>query len=144
MWRFLPIESGGLVTVFDADLAGDLLANIERTEVMAEGGLKFWRMPYHPGPGQVDHGNPGHYRSVNASRVGASLQLPVQLLAEALLWNLEKGHLGSECSVGGLKIPYAGGSWPDYCFDEFFLNIAIFPRAAKEGILTMLSRRDTS
>jgi hypothetical protein len=144
MWRFLPMESGGLVTVFDADLAGDLLANIERTEVMAEGGLKFWRMPYHPGPGQINHGNPGHYRSVNASRVGASLQLPVQLLAEALLWNLEKGHLGSECTVGGRKIPYAGGSWPDYCFDEYFLNTAIFPRATKEGVLTMLSRRDTS
>jgi len=144
MWRFLPMESGGLVTVFDADLAGDLAANIERTEVMAEGGLKFWRMPYHPGPGEVDHGNPGHYRSVNASRIGSSLQLPVQLLAEALLWNLEKGHLGNECTVGGRKIPYAGGNWPDYCFDEYFLNTAIFPRAAKEGILTMLSRRDTS
>jgi hypothetical protein len=144
MWRFLAMENGGPVTFFDSDLAGDLTHNIKRTEVMAQGGLKFWRIPYHPGPGEIDHGNPGHYRTVNASRVGTTAKLPVKLLAEAVLWNLEKGHLANECTIGERRIPYAGGRWPDYCFDEYFLNTAIFPRVAKEGILTMLSRRDTS
>ncbi len=144
MWRFLAMEEGCLATMTDSDQAGHLLANIQRTELMAQGGLKYWRLPYFPGPGELNHGNPGWYRTTNACSLGASLKLPVKLLAESLLWNLEKGKIDNCCNVGGRKIPIWGGKWPDYCFDEYFLNSAIFPRAAEEGILTLLPRRDTS
>lgn len=144
MWRFLALEAGTLVTMIDSDLGDSLLPNLERTELMASGGLKYWRTPFLPGPGQLNHGNPGWYRTSVGTHSGSTLKLSISLLAQALLWNLEKGHLRDHCTIGPRKIPIWGAKWPDYGFDEFFLNTVIFPRAAKEGILTLLNREDTS
>ncbi|MEN8695554.1 MAG: glycosyltransferase family 2 protein [Akkermansiaceae bacterium] len=141
MWRFLAMEDGVLATMSDSDQAVFFLDDIERTEAMAEGGLKYWRRPYQPGPGEWNHKNPGVYRTTNAIRLGAALKLPVRQLAEAMLWNLEKGDLATFCKVGERRIPIFGSGWPDYGFDEYFLNTAIYPRVAKEGILTLLDWR---
>jgi len=144
IWRFLAMEEGKFVTMSDADRAEDLIHNIERTELMAEGGLKYWRLPYLPGPGELNHGNPGWYRTTNACRFGAAVKLSVGLLAEAMVWHVEKGRLETHCQVGERKIPIWGSKWPDYGFDEYFLNTAIYPRVAKEGILTLMNRKDAS
>ena len=46
MWRFLAMEEEGLVTMSDSDRAGEMLHDIERTELVAEGGLSVWRRPH--------------------------------------------------------------------------------------------------
>lgn len=144
MWRFLAMEEAGLVTVCDSDRAEDLLHNVERTELLATGTLKYWRTPYFPGEVGGNYGCPSTYRSTNACHFGAATSLPIRLLAEALLWNVARKKIETRCTVGPLKIPIYGTNWPDYGYDEYFLNTAVYPRMAKEGILTLLYRRDQS
>lgn len=140
IWRFLAMEERKLVTVIDSDLAETLPAHLERTQLMADGGLGYWRTPYQPSPCEPHHGNPGWYRTSVGTHSGAQVTLPVTLLAEAFLWNLEHGYLRSFCTVDNREMPIWGGQWPDYGFDEFFLNTAIYPRVVPEGVLTFVNQ----
>lgn len=136
MWRFLAMDGDGFVTICDSDRAHDLLHHVERTELLSTGPLKYWRTPYFPGEIAGNYGCPSTYRSTNACHFGNASRLPVRLLAEALLWNVEKGRIETRCPVGSLKIPIYGANWPDYGYDEYFLNTAVYPHMARKGILT--------
>ena len=140
IWRFLAMEEGKLATMVDSDIADSLASHLDRTQLMADGGLKYWRTPYQPALGEPNFGDPGWYRTSVGTHSGSSVKLEISLLAEALLWNLEHGYLPNYCTVESRKIPIWGGQWPDYGFDEFFLNAAVYPRIVREGVLTFINQ----
>jgi hypothetical protein len=136
MWRFLALEHEGPVTITDADRALEVLSDIERTEIAIEHGLGHWRIPYIWGEDEFDC---THYRTVMACQFGSASSLPAGLLMRAMLWHTRRGTLTTSCMKGGLKsLPVFGSNWPDYGFDEWFLNVAVYPRIACAGVLTFV------
>ncbi len=139
MWRFLAMEEDGLVTMSDSDRAAEMIHDIERTELVAEGGLCFWRCPYFWDTAEgMDLGNPGGYHTTAAGLMGTARPLPIRLLCEAFIWGRLRGLIPGHVKVGTRTVPIVGAIWPDFGFDEFFLNAAIYPRAAFEGMLTFV------
>ncbi|MEN8737050.1 MAG: hypothetical protein ABF337_07345 [Akkermansiaceae bacterium] len=140
MWRFLAMEEDGLVTMNDSDRAEYLIHDIERTELVAEGGLCYWRCPYFWQTTECqDLGMPGGYHASDAALMGMAKPLPVKLLLEAFIWNCQKRRIPNYCQVGPRRVPILGSSWPGFGFDEFFLNTVIHPRAAFDGVLTFVN-----
>lgn len=140
LWRFLPLaEKGRVVTVSDPTYSSRVLADLVRTDAMLRAGLGFWRVPF------VD-GNMGEYRPISRSQFGAESGFPVQRLAEALVWHSRKKSIARTCTPpGGCgPMPITGARWPDFGFDEWFLLSAIYPRAARKGVLTLASAGATS
>lgn len=140
MWRFLALEHDGLVTVTDADRARDVIHDVERTELVVRDGLGHWRVPYIWGDNEHDC---SHYRAILACQFGSAVPLPVSKLMPAMVWHTLQGTLPTWCDKGGTKIDAFGSNWPDYGFDEWFLNVAIFPRIAFGGILTFVDWKNT-
>jgi len=137
MWRFLALEHKGMVTITDSDRSGEVIHDIERTELMGEHGLKHWRVPYTWGDNEYDC---AHYRTILACQFGSASPLPVSLLIPAMLWHTRRGSLPTWCQMGPTKrLEAFGCHWPDYGFDEWFLNVAIYPRIAFSGVLTFVS-----
>jgi hypothetical protein len=144
MWRFLAMEEEGLVTMSDSDRAGEMLHDIERTELVAEGGLNVWRRPYRWGTTECkDLGSPGGYHPYDAATMGSAKPMPMRLLCEAFIWCCQKGILKNECRIGDRRVPIPGSRWPEFGFDEWFLNAAFHPRAAFEGVMTFVNWRAT-
>lgn len=140
MWRFLALEHEGLVTITDSDRAPEVLHDIERTEITVNHGLGHWRVPYIWGENESDC---THYRTVMACQFGSSMSLPVSTLMRAMLWHTRRGSLPVECRKGaGKPVPAFGSNWPDYGFDEWFLNVAVYPRIALSGVLTFVPWND--
>jgi hypothetical protein len=140
MWRFLALEHDGLVTITDADRAADVIYDIERTELVVKHGLGHWRVPYIWG--EIEHDS-AHYRTVMACQFGSSMPIPTSLLMPAMLWHTWRGTLPRHCLVGDDEFVDAFGSnWPDYGFDEWFINVAVFPRIAFSGVLTFVPWND--
>jgi len=137
MWRFLALEEKDrLVTIADADRADDLEADIAMTEEMARLGLKFWRVPVFQELNSVGQYN---YRPIRASGFGANLTLPAGDLMKALIWATQNGTISTKCRPPGEpEYTIFGTQWPDYGFDEWFLQAAVYPRVAPEGILTLV------
>jgi glycosyltransferase involved in cell wall biosynthesis len=144
MWRFLAMEDARMVTVTDADRARDAIHDIRRTELVTGGGLKFWRIPYFPGGGEEAFSSPAPYRTMIAGQFGASINLPMRLLAEAFLWNVEQGRMRDYWTVGEKKIPIFKAKWPNYGFNEFFLNAVVYPRVVRGGVLTLVGWNNDS
>ena len=140
MWRFLAMEEEGLVTMSDSDRAEEMIHDIERTELVAEGGLCYWRSPYFWSPTDcADIGTPGGYHTAAAGLMGTAKPLPIKLLCEAFIWCCENGLVKDYCQLGTRKAPILGAKWPGFGFDEFFINSVIHPRAAFEGVLTLVN-----
>ncbi len=140
MWRFLALEHDGLVTITDSDRAGEVIHDIERTELVVEHGLGHWRIPYIWGEAEYDS---AHYRTVMACQFGSSMPIPTSILMPAMLWHTWRGTLARHCSVdGGETVDAFGSNWPDYGFDEWFMNVAVFPRIAFAGVLTFIQMND--
>lgn len=137
MRRFLALEEKDrLVTIADADRAEDLEADIAMTEEMARLGLKFWRVPVFQELNSVGQYN---YRPIRASGFGANLTLPAGDLMKALIWATLNGKISTKCRPPGEpEYTIFGTQWPDYGFDEWFLQAAVYPRVAQEGILTLV------
>lgn len=137
LWRFLPLaEKGRVITVSDAIYSLRVLADITRTDAMLRAGIGFWRVPYAAG---VDSLGEFGYRPVARSQFGAMGGFPVQQLAEALVWHTRRKSISLTCTPpGGCGTPkVAGTQWPDFGFDEWLLLSAIYPRAARKGVLTL-------
>lgn len=144
MWRFLAMEDEGLVTMSDSDRAKEMIHDIERTELVAEGGLCYWRSPYFWVTTECkDLGMPGGYHTTSAGLMGSAKPLPMRLLCEAFVWCCEKGMIPDYCQIGDRRVPILGSKWPSFGFDEFFLNTAVHPRAAFEGVLTFANWKNT-
>lgn len=140
MWRFLALEHDGLVTITDSDRAPEILHDIERTELTVKHGLGHWRVAYIWGEGEHDC---SHYRTVMACQFGSALSLPAGRLMRAMLWHTRRGSLPTTCRKGADNHVIAFGSnWPDYGFDEWFLNVAVYPRIAYSGVLTFVPWND--
>lgn len=137
MWRFLALEERGrLVTISDADRAPLLEADIERTELMSKTGLGFWRVPVW---GETRNDNAVGYRPILACQMGSRKPIPAGRLMKAIIWHTRNGTIEVQCKPPGCgQRPIFGTSWPDYGFDEWFLQSAIYPRAAMNGILSFV------
>lgn len=145
MWRFLALEHDGLVTVTDADRAGDVIHDIDRTERIAAAGIAHWRVAYTCGREETRQASATHYRPVMACQFGSSRPYPMVDLMAAFIWNYWQGKVGTDLTLGpdsGKRI--MGSQWPDYGFDEWFLQTAFFPRMAFNGVLTFVPWSDRS
>ena len=140
MWRFLAFEdSERWVTVIDADHATEMMASIERTEIIMASGLGLWRLPYVFDAAKHQH--PGRYRPIIACHFGARSGQPMDKLMRAFLWHTQRQTMPNECVLTAgkqepLKTSIYGTQWPTYGFDEWFLLAAYYPRMAFEGVLT--------
>ena len=58
---------------------------------------------------------------------------------KALIWHTRRGSINNKCKLPGCgeQVIY-GTQWPDYGFDEWFLQAAIFPRAARHRVLSFV------
>lgn len=138
MWRFLALEEADrLVTIIDSDAVRDVLAHVQRTELMQEHGLGFWRVPLSVEP-NADQDIV--YLPILASGMGSSMQVAdVAQLMKATVWNSLRGTANDYCKRPGYgRQKLAGASWPNYGYDEYFLRLAIFPRVAFHGVLTLV------
>lgn len=137
MWRFLALEDKRrLITVSDADRAPLVEADIQRTELMAKIGLGFWRVPVW---GELNDKGQMNYRPVLACQFGSNKPLPAGQLMKALIWHTRKGSISNKCKPPGCgeQVIY-GTQCPDYGFDEWFLQAAVYPRAARHGVLSFI------
>ena len=58
---------------------------------------------------------------------------------KAFIWHSRRGTIPAKCQIPGCgERPINGGSWPDYGFDEYFLIAAVYPRAARKGVLSFV------
>ena len=137
MWRFLAFaERNRLVTVTDSDRFAQVATDIARTEQIAKTGHEFWRVPVcvDQRDGRVQ------YRPIMATQCGSAKAMPpVRPLMEALIWHTRRGSIrltaeGGGCGPQGI----VGTEWPDYGFDEWFLQTALYPRLAGRPVLTLV------
>ena len=137
MWRFLAFqEANKLVTLLDADRSTDPEPYILLTEQAAGVGLGFWRIPVW---GDLSKKGGLIYRPVCGSYMGCLRPLPTRLLMESLIWQTRSGGIQKMARLPGL-VPkmIRGTEWTDQGFDEWFLQAALYPRFAFEGILTFI------
>ncbi len=137
MWRFLALEEKTkLITISDADRAMLVDADIQRTELMSKIGLGFWRVPVW---GELNDKGMINYRPILACQLGSAKSLPARQLMKALVWHTQRGTISIQCQAPGCgEQAIYGTQWPDYGYDEWFLQAAIFPRAAMNGILSFI------
>ena len=121
MWRFLAFEeTDKLVTLVDADRATHPLADIVRTETTAKAGLGFWRVPVW---GELNDEGNLNYRPIVGCQMGSAKPFPARLLMEALVWQTRRGGIAKMAKPpGALPVTIHGTVWPDYGFDEWFLQ----------------------
>ncbi len=137
MWRFLALEEKkSLVTVCDSDRAPMVEPDILRTEEMAKAGLGMWRVPVW-GDSASDGSVP--YRPLFGGQFGGCPKLPMRRLLKAFVWQTRRGAIPAKCQMPACgERAITGGAWPDYGFDEFFLIAAVYPRAARRGVLSFV------
>ncbi len=137
MWRFLPLEeTGRLVTVLDADSAGNPDPHLDRTVEVARMSLGWWRVPVW---GELNEMGNLNYRPFVACHFGTVKQISAKQLMQALLWHSQNGTIETRAQLPGCReAPVHGTVWPDYGFDEWWLTAALYPRAAMDGLLTFV------
>ena len=135
LWRLLPFgEEGRLATMADTDRMADLPADIARTIAMERAGLGAWRVAV-----PVDTAEDGgmHYRPFIGSQMGVKGGWPMQQLLQAFTWHMRRGTIATMADLPGCGLrPIPWASWPNHYFDEWFLAVAFYPRAAGAGLLT--------
>ena len=137
MWRLLAFEEvGKLVTVVDADRAARPESDLARTEEAKRMGLGWWRVPVW---GELNEVGNFHYRPILGCQFGGNRTMPMKLLMQALIWHTERKSIETHCRPPGCQPAQVHGSvWPDYGFDEWFLQTAVYPRAVLDGVLSMI------
>jgi hypothetical protein len=79
------------------------------------------------------------YRPVLGCQFGTNKSFPAAYLMKALIWHTRRGSISTKCKPPGCgEQTVYGSQWPDYGFDEWFLQTAIYPRAALHGILSFV------
>jgi hypothetical protein len=130
-------DAEALVTVIDADRIHHVSTEIERTSVLQSAGLGLWRVPGYYNS-ELTKGI--YYRPILGGHFGAKGGLvKARQLIEAFLWYWRRGNWPSHVTFFGIgKSEIMHRDWPNYGFDEWFQMVALYPRFAKEGILTFL------
>jgi hypothetical protein len=137
MWRFLAFaEKNRVVTVTDSDRFAQVATDIARTEQIVKTGHEFWRVPVTVD----DREDRLQYRPIMATQCGSAKQLPeMRELMEALIWHTRRGSIRKTAEGGGCgPRGIVGTEWPDYGFDEWVLQTALYPRLAGRPILTLV------
>ncbi len=137
MWRYLALEEKRrLITISDADRAAFVETDVQRTEVMAKMGMSFWRVPV-----LIEENLEGFmsYRPIVGCQMGSSKSLPAGRLMKATIWHTRNGTISTKCKTPwGEEKQISGTDWPGYCFDEWSLHVAFYPRILRNGVLTFL------
>ncbi len=137
MWRYLSMEENErLVTVTDCDRAEMVNTDLVRTAEMAKAGLSFWRIPVFL---ERNHVGAMNYRPILGCQLGSAKAWPMERLMKATIWHSLNKTVPTDCQALGCgAMPVFGHKWPDYGFDEWFLQTAFFPRVARHGVLTFV------
>lgn len=136
LWRFLPFsDEGKLVTVTDTDRLNEIDADLIRTRAMAQAGVGAWRVPV---PTDLTNDYRVCYLPFMGCQFGVTGGLfDVRELLDAFTWQclreaVEHHVIFPNCG----PLPIQSHKWPSYGFDEFFMNVAAYPRLAQEGMHT--------
>ncbi len=139
LWRYLALEEEGKALLFldvhELELLEDFL---ERTQALLGSGLKAWRTP-------LDRRR--NYRPIHPDRFCCLQSYPAADLLRAFAWHVqtrETAHHFPEpgCILQASAASERQASWKQVDLDEFFLLSAIYPRAAFDGLLTLVEADD--
>jgi hypothetical protein len=137
LWRLLALGEGGCsVTILDADLISTASGKIRVTDLLSRMEVCAWRVPV---PIDLGPGEFFSYRTIAGCYWGTKVQVPIEKLLKAFRWWQRRGGLQtwSPYPATGREHPIAGALWPNYGTDEYFSNIALYPRLARSGFLTI-------
>lgn len=136
LWRFLPFEEEGkTIIVTDVDRLNELESDLTRT--MVQTGVGAWRVPV---PLDLNNGHEVSYLPFMGCQFGIQGGLlNVRELLDAFTWcareeRLDANVIYPDCG----PLPIQQHAWPSYGFDEYFMNVAAYPRLAQEGMLTFV------
>lgn len=136
LWRFLPFsEEGKQVTVTDIDRLNEIESDLVRTRIMAQSGLGAWRVP-------VPTDLTGDFRVCYLPFMGCQFGVrggifDVRELLEAFTWQCLRDAVNYQVIFPNCgPLPIQAHTWPSYGFDEFFMNVAAYPRLAQHGMHT--------
>ena len=136
LWRFLPFsEEGKIVTVTDTDRLNEIENDLLRTRTMAQAGLGAWRVP-------VPTDLTGDHRVCYLPFMGCQFGVQggvfeVRELLDAFTWQCQRGAVEHTVIFPNCgPLPIQSHTWPTYGFDEFFMNVAAYPRLAQHGMHT--------
>ncbi len=138
LWRFLPFsEEVKTVTVTDTDRLNEVESDLLRTRTMVKAGLAAWRVP-------VPVDLTGDFRVCYLPFMGCQFGvqgglIDVRELLDAFTWHalhdrIDPHVLFPNCG----PLPIQSHTWPSYGFDEFFMNVAAYPRLAQGGMHTYI------
>jgi hypothetical protein len=136
LWRFLPFsEEGKIVTVTDTNRLNEIENDLLRTRTMAQAGLGAWRVP-------VPTDLTGDHRVCYLPFMGCQFGVQggvfeVRELLDAFTWQCQRGAVEHTVIFPNCgPLPIQSHTWPTYGFDEFFMNVAAYPRLAQHGMHT--------
>lgn len=138
LWRFLPFEEEGkTIIVTDVDRLNELESDLTRTRAMSQAGVGAWRVPV---PIDLSGGHEVSYLPFMGCQFGVQGGLVnVRELLDAFTWNAREERLDASVIYPDCgPLPIQGSAWPSYGFDEYFMNVAIYPRLAQDGMLTFV------
>lgn len=138
LWRFLPFEEEGkTVVVTDVDRLNELESDLTRTRTMVQAGVGAWRVPV---PIDLSNDRKVSYLPFMGCQFGIQGGLlEVSELLDAFTWHALKDHLDPSVIYPDCgPLPIQSHKWPSYGFDEYFMNVAAYPRLAQEGMLTFV------
>jgi hypothetical protein len=144
LWRFLPLsEEGKLVTVTDTDRLPAIEHDLARTRMMAQTEVGTWRVPV---PNDLTDDFRVCYIPFIACQFGVKGGLlEVDDLLKAFTWNCLHNKVDPSVILPNCgPLPMLRHTWPDYCFDEFFLAVAAYPRLAQDGMMTFIPGNGSS
>lgn len=143
LWRFLALEEDvptTFMSLADLEQADDL---IQRTEALKATGFKMWRTP-------MDRRM--NYRPIHPDRFGCVRGMPVRDLLCAFVWYVQQAAQipadGGSIEEGEALLPLHAkhserqADWNRPDLAEFFLMSAIYPRAAFDGMLSLIEVDD--
>ena len=131
LWRFLPLgEEGKTITVTDTDRLNDLENDLARTRMMAATAVGSWRLPV---PNDLTADFKVCYLPIIACQFGVKGGLlEIAELLKAFTWNCLHGKVEPTVILPNCgPLPMVRHTWPDYCFDEFFLAVAAYPQGSR-------------
>ena len=132
LWRFLALEEDLAATFLSLADLGQVDVFIERSAALRPSGMKLWRSP---------KGSRSDYRPIDPDRFGSIQARPVRDLLCAFTWYARKSASADQdgeirplqARSSGHQVDWSG---PDLA--EFFLMSAIYPRAAFDGMLSLI------
>ena len=136
LWRFLPFsEEGKTVTVTDTDRLNEIESDLLRTRTMVQAGLAAWRVPV---PVDLTDDFRVCYLPFMGCQFGVQGGLlDARNLLEAFTWHALHEKLDPHVFFPNCgPLPIQSHAWPSYGFDEFFMNVAAYPRLAQGGMHT--------